>query len=335
MSKSITLLVFFSLHFSSTNAMFSMLAEMAGKANHYLNKWYNLEYRQKHITSQDSYKIANDLQRIAIEGTAERALDNKTAEDLSRFNERCYLESELVVALLKKGDHKSIKELYENTPHQQLNIIIQLFMLKSLIQRKQELSENAEEINTIITKKSSAPKTPVQIAQENKRTLLNQLVQARNHEEKTLLAKFLENTTPSEKNDEPLDTKITNYLNNLDVEKHAPCKNIIEELLLTIVQEKMNDDSPTNANLALTLCPCGTKKLFISCHGAKKENNLENIATQPSQNQNVKPLPAIPPKPSQNPTINKDPAYEKNSPQENYEKQINNAISKPDTQPQQ
>ena len=96
-----------------------------------------------------------------------------------------------MVALLKKGDHKSIKELYENTPHQQLNIIIQLFMLKSLIQRKQELSENAEEINTIITKKSSAPKTPVQIAQENKRTLLNQLVQARNHEEKTLLAKFL------------------------------------------------------------------------------------------------------------------------------------------------
>ncbi len=73
----------------------------------------------------------------------------------------------------------------------------------------------------------------------------------------------------------------------------------------------------------------------------KEENSFVSNLLKPTETPALKPLPAIPPKPikqndpTQNPMINKELGYEKNSPQENYEKLVNNVINKPDTQPQQ
>lgn len=291
--KKIILLFFF----SSSSSLFSMewLANGVSGGMHWVGKKWSSDYQQKHVISPESKKLANDLERIAIEGTAERALDDQTATDLSRFNERCYMQGELIIELLKKNDYAKIQSLYEESPHQQCNIIFQLFMLRSLVQQQQELVEAQGKLTKLIAGGKEPTKTPVQIAQDIKRELLQRLIAERQTESNSLLEKFLTNTTSSEKPAassttlpaapaaaQPLDTKaqLLELLGKVAEEKS------VEASLVEQLRKQLEDASKKPSPVSPAAVPdaaqhSGTKAQLVESLGkTTEEKNVDASLTE-------------------------------------------------------
>lgn len=171
----------------------SQAMEKIGDLFHWFNKWYNPEFQRKHIASQESKDICAQLERIAIEGTAERALDEKTADLLHRFNQRCYIFGEYAITLLKEKKVEDIQKLYQDAPSQEVNIIFKLFMLRALVQKSWELTEEKDKINATILGTSHKQQNSLQDNEALKQLLLRRLLDDREKESLQLLSQFVDN----------------------------------------------------------------------------------------------------------------------------------------------